>query len=294
MDSAAYHKTIMALDIGDDNDLRRTTAHRLVVHEEFWNLLRTSLAEVGVPWDPRENAGDGTMIQLPAELVKADLIAVLPGRMLAELRRYNAVHAGEAHVQLRVAFHTGEVHHGSHVTDSDVTSHAFGLVEAPAAKSALKRSGAALALIVSDPFYRDVVRAGPAADVDVYHRIPVSVRETKAEAWLRLLGAAAIGLSVRELPQPMAADAFQELVEALLAVACVRRAESRRLLLDLFPRREIADVVAHHAEDRLHVIALARTCRRFTGGLADLLDAIRLLEPGSPQVEALAAIIDDL
>ncbi|WP_240521626.1 effector-associated domain 2-containing protein [Amycolatopsis vastitatis] len=53
-------------------------------------------------------------------------------------------------------------------------------------------------------------------------------------------------------------------------------------------------MVAYHAEDRLHVIALARTCRRFTRGLADLLDAIRVLEPESPQVDALAAIIDEL
>jgi hypothetical protein len=296
MDSAAYHKTIMALDIAGYNDPRRTTAHRLVVHDGFWNLLRTSFAEVGVPWDVlfQENTGDGAMIQLPAQVAKADLVAALPDRMLAELRRYNAVHAEEAHVQLRVAFHAGEVYQASHGTVSDATSHAFRLVEAPEAKSALKKSGAALALIVSDSFYQDVVRADPAADAASYHRIRVSVKETKTEAWLRLLGAAVNGFPVRELRQPAVVDGFSALVDALLAVPCVRKAESRHLLLDLFPRREIADVVPHHAEDRLHVIALARTCQRFTRGLADLLDAIRMLEPQSPQVDALAAIIEQL
>src|SRR3954471_20682273 len=182
----------MALDIAGYNDPRRTTAHRLVVHDGFWNLLRTSFAEVGVPWDVlfRENAGDGAIIHLPAQVAKADLVAALPDRMLAELRRYNAVHAEEAHVQMRVAFHADKVCQGSHGTISDATSHAFRLVEAPEAKSALQTSGAALALIVSDSFYEDVVRADPAADAPSYHRIRVSVEETKAEAWLRLLGAA--------------------------------------------------------------------------------------------------------
>jgi hypothetical protein len=80
-------------------------------------------------------------------------------------------------------------------------------------------------------------------------------------------------------------------MDALLAVPCVRKAESRRLLLEIFPRREIADVVPYYAEDRLHVIALARTCQRFTGGLVDLLDAIKMIEPESPQVAALEKII---
>ncbi len=273
MDSTAYHKTVLALDIAGYNDPRRTTAHRLVMHDGFWKLLRTSFAEVGVPWDVllQENTGDGAMIQLPAQVAKADLVAKLPDRMLAELRRYNEVHAEAANVQLRVAFHAGEVYQGSQGTVSNATSYAFSLVEAPEAKNALKWSGAALALIVSDSFYRDVVCADPAADARSYVN----------------------GFPVRELPPPVAADAFSALVEALLAVPCVRMAESRRLLLELFTRREIADVVPHHPEDRLHVIALARTCGRFTSGLADLLDAIRLLDPESPQVNALAAIIDD-
>ncbi|WP_326944217.1 hypothetical protein OG439_30565 [Amycolatopsis sp. NBC_01307] len=297
MDSAAYHKTVMALDIAGYNDPRRTAAHRLVVHEGFWRLLRTSFAAVGVPWVDlfQENAGDGAMIQLPAQVAKADLVAELPDRMLAELRRYNAVHAEEANVQLRVAFHAGEIHQGSHGTVGDATSHAFRLVEAPEAKNALKLSGATLALIVSDSFYHDVVRADPAANAGSYRRMRVSVKETKTEAWLRLLGAAVNGFPGRELPPPSAVeDVFSALVDALLAVPCVRGAESRRLLLDHFSRREIADLVPHHAEDRLHVIALARTCRRFTRGLADLLEAIRMLDPGSPQVDALAAIIDRL
>lgn len=289
---AAHHKTIMAVDIAGYNDPRRTTAHRIVVHEGFWRVLRTSFAEVGVPWDVlfMENTGDGAMIQLPAQVAKADLVAQLPDRLLAELRRYNAVHADGASVQLRVALHAGEVYEGSHGTISDATSYTFRLLDAAEAKNALKQSGAALALIVSDPFYQDVVRADPAADADSYRQIPVSVKETRTEAWLRLLGAVTNGFSLR-VSRPSTPGDFPALVDALLAVPCVRRADSRRLLLDLFPRREIADIVPYHAEDRLHVIALAKTCLRFDSGLADLLDAVRTIDPESPQVDALTAII---
>jgi len=291
MDSTADHETIMALDIACDS--ASTTARRLVVRDAFRDLLRTSFAEAGVLGDVlfRDDTGDGAMIRLPAQASNADLVAALPERMLVELRRYNARHAEEAKVRLCVAFHASEVHRDRR----DASGHAVLLAEAPCAKNALRHSGAALALIVSDSFYHDVVLADLVAEARSYRRISVSVEETKTKAWLRLLGGAVIdGLPVREMRRPPGADAFSALVDALLAVPCVRQAESRRLLLDLFPRREIADVVAHHAEDRLHVIALARTCRRFTRGLADLLDVIRVLEPASPQVDALAAIIDEL
>lgn len=291
--AAAHHKTIMAVDIAGYNDPKRTTAHRLVVHEGFWKLMRTAFAEVGIPWDTLfiENTGDGAMIQLPPEVAKADLVAQLPDRMLAELRRHNEVHADGAKVQLRVALHAGEVYEGSHGTISDANSFAFRLLEEPAAKKALKESGAAMVLIVSDTFYQDVVRADPAADARSYHRIPVSVKETKTEAWLRLLGAVTNGFRVRAT-RPSTPAELTILVEALLAVPCVRRTDGRRLLLEIFSRREIADLVPYHAEDRLHVIALVRTCQRFDGGLADLLDAIRMIEPESPQVTALGALVD--
>ncbi|WP_410587780.1 effector-associated domain 2-containing protein [Amycolatopsis sp. lyj-23] len=284
----------MAVDIAGYNDPKRTTAHRLVVHDGFWKLMRTAFAEAGIPWDTlfMENTGDGVMIHLPPEVAKADLVAQLPDRMLAELRRYNEVHAAAANVRLRVALHAGEVYQGSHGTISDANSYAFRLLDAAEVKDALKKSKAALALVVSNTFYQDVVRADPAADAPSYRRIPIENKETKTEAWLRLLGFVTNGFPVFAPASPAAPD-FPALVEALLAVSCVRKSQSRQLVLELFPRREIADLVPHHAEDRLQVIALARTCLRFEGGLAALLAAVRTVEPESPQVVALGAIIDE-
>ncbi|MFT7869959.1 MULTISPECIES: effector-associated domain 2-containing protein [Amycolatopsis] len=282
----------MAVDIAGYNDPKRTVAHRLVVHDGFWKLMRAAFADTGIPWDTlfRENTGDGVMIHLPSEVAKADLVAELPDRMLAELRRYNEVHAEAANVRLRVALHAGEVYQGSDGTISDANSFAFRLLDAAEVKKALKDSNALVALVVSNTFYKDVVRADPAADAASYRRIPIENKETKTEAWLRLLGAVTNGLPV-PAPASTATPDFPALVAALLAVPCVRKTESRQLLLEVFPRREIAELVPYHAEDRLHVIALARTCQRFAGGLADLLTAIRTIEPQSPQVTTLAEII---
>lgn len=298
--AAALHRTIMAVDIAGYNNPSRTMAHLREVHEGLWRVLRTSFAETGIPWDSCfvENTGDGAMILLPPEIAKADLAAQLPNRMRDELRRYNHVHAVEAQVQLRMALHAGEVAQGSHGSISPAVSFTFRILDAPEAKAAQKEAKADLALIASDRFYNDVVVHDPAADPEGYHRIPVKVKvgEAPAFAWLRLLGAVngssiTNGFTPAFAPAAARRDAFPALVEALLAVPCVRQTESRRLLLELFTRREIADVVPYHAEDRLHVIALARTCQRFADGLADLLGAVRTIDPESPQVAELAAII---
>lgn len=290
---AAHHKTIMAVDIAGYNNPSRTMAHLREVHEGFWAVLKAGFADTGIPWDACfvENTGDGAMILLPPDIAKVDLAAQLPERMHAGLRRHNAVHSEGAQIQLRLALHAGEVQEASHGSVGNAVSFTFRVLEAAEAKTAQKATGAELALLASDSFYQEVVRHDPAAVPADYRRIPVETKETSTTAWLRLLGAPVNGLSPGAGPAPVAKD-FPALVEALIAVPCVRRAESRRLLLDLFSRREIADVVPYHAEDRLHVIALARTCLRFTRGLADLLDAIRMIEPDSPQVTALGALVD--
>lgn len=296
--SAALHRTIMAVDVVGYNNPKRTVAHLREVHEGLWGVLRRTFAETGVPWEACliENTGDGAMFLLPPDTAKADLVAQLPERMLGELRRHNAVHAVEAGLQLRLAIHAGEVHRGSHGSISPAVSHTFRLLDAEEAKVAQKQTGAQLAIIVSEEFYREVVKHDPAADSDAYRQILAEVKETTAQPWLRLLGGTPGNVLTvpppaphRILPRPR--SPFPELIEALLAVPCVRDAQSRRLLLEVFRRREIAEIVPYHAEDRLHVIALARTCQRFDGGLSDLLDAVRTIEPESPQVEALSIII---
>ncbi|MEV7092234.1 hypothetical protein AB0M80_05275 [Amycolatopsis sp. NPDC051045] len=296
----------MAVDIAGYNDPKRTTTHQLAVHEGFWDLLRASFAAVGIPWDDcfKENTGDGAMIQLPVSVAKAGLVARFPDSLLAELRRYNSVHVDEANVQLRVALHAGEVFQASHGTVSQATSFAFRILDAPEAKRALKESGAMLALIVSDGFYHDVVVHDPAAVPYSYQRIPVRVKETAADAWLRLLGAVAPnglaplpGAAVSTPPvngvrreaggTELSLDRIWELTELLLTIPSVAEEGTRRVLLSWL-RPEIRAMVPHHSQTRLHVVELVRTCARYPGGLTELVIAIQMLEPGSEPVRRLS------
>jgi hypothetical protein len=78
------------------------------------------------------------------------------------------------------------------------------------------------------------------------------------------------------LPDDSPPDAFSELVEEFLRAPCIRGEANRRLLLSLI-RPEIATTVPNHSSDRLHLIALLRTCRQYEGGLDNLIEAARTL-----------------
>jgi len=73
-------------------------------------------------------------------------------------------------------------------------------------------------------------------------------------------------------PGAAPADAFFDLVEAFFAVPAVRDQHSRSVLLTML-RPELAAAVPHHATDRLHVIALLRTCLHYADGLDQLITA---------------------
>ncbi|MFB9682890.1 effector-associated domain 2-containing protein [Amycolatopsis plumensis] len=287
---AALHRTIMAVDVAGYNDPGRTMLDLNEVHEGLWAVLKGTFAETGIPWDVCyvENTGDGAMILLPPDIAKVDLVAQLPERMQAELRRYNSVRSAGARMHLRLALNAGEVQQASHGSVSKAVSFTFRLLDAHEAKAAQKATGAKLAVILADSFYQEVALQDPAAAPGEYRKISVAVKETTSIAWLRLLAVPASSRTWAGSP-----FVFSALVDALMAVPCVRNAENRRLLLEMFPRREIADQVPYQAQDRLHVIALARTCQRFPGGLNDLLDVIRILDPDSPQVKSLASLIAD-
>ncbi len=182
------HRTIVVVDVAGFTDPARTMVHQLAVHEGLYYVLRGAFSEAGVDLDTCtvEDRGDGAVILVPPGVAKSKLADQLPSRLIAGLRRHNAVHSPEAAVQLRVVFHAGEVYQDGHGAVSQAVNFAFRILEAPEAKLALKLSTGVLALIASDTFYRDVIVHDPAADPDSYRQIPVSVKETSTLAWLRL------------------------------------------------------------------------------------------------------------
>ncbi|WP_326915966.1 hypothetical protein [Actinophytocola sp.] len=187
---SAVHRTIMVIDVADFTNPARTVTHQLAVHRGMYDVLHNAFAESGIEWTKChvEDRGDGAMILIPAEVPKNLIADRLPDRLAAGLRRYNAIHSVEAAVQLRVGLHSGDVYQNANGVVSQAVNFAFRILDASAAKSALRVSPGVVAIIASDPFYRDVILQDPAANPDSYQRIPVSVKGTSTQAWLRMPG----------------------------------------------------------------------------------------------------------
>jgi NTP-dependent ternary conflict system VMAP-like protein len=144
-------------------------------------------------------------------------------RLLAGLRRHNAVHSDAAAMQLRVALHAGPVRQSSNGKVSPALNFAARILEAPDAKASLAQTNSALALIASENFFEDVIRHDQAAEPEVFRQISVEVKETSTVAWLRLSRSArASGVHV---PEPRAAGQG-----------------SPHSVLDLLPANELAQL----------------------------------------------------
>ncbi|WP_246257001.1 effector-associated domain 2-containing protein [Amycolatopsis anabasis] len=288
-----HHRTIVVVDVARFTDPTRTELHQRTVHEGLYDVLSKAFDESGVHWKECriEDRGDGAIILVRPEFPKGWLVDQMPARLLAGLRRYNARHAAEARVQLRVALNSGEVHLNDHGIVSQALNLACRVVDAPPAKNALERTGALLALITTDAFYQDVVRQDPAAEPAAYRRIAVSVKQTNATAWLRLPDCA-LPEDPAALAAPRRAPDLFELVDALLAVPVVSDDRSRQQLISLL-RPEIAGAVPYDSHGRMHVLSLVRTCERYAGGLAELVTAIRALDGDSLSVRRVEELVRD-
>ncbi|MEU8080302.1 hypothetical protein AB0B31_33205 [Catellatospora citrea] len=75
-----------------------------------------------------------------------------------------------------------------------------------------------------------------------------------------------------------ALPALQVIVEALLDIEEVRDHAARKMMISMLPR-DIQTAVPDHSVARLHVIALVRTCGRFSQGQSALLQALRTTLP---------------
>lgn len=182
------HQTIVVVDVAGFTRPDRTPIHQIAVREGLRTVLKRAFAEAGIDLDTctQKDSGDGKMILVPPEVDNRQLVDQLPSRLVAWLRKHNAVHAAAAAIQLRVALHAGGVYQDGDDAVGPAVNLTFRILEAPAAKSALKSSTGVLALIVSEYFYRDVIVHDPAVDSGSYRQVPVPLSDDATVAWLCL------------------------------------------------------------------------------------------------------------
>jgi class 3 adenylate cyclase len=182
------HRTIVVVDVAGFTDPTRTLADQSDVHTSLYRIIRQAFVESGIDLGlcDIEDRGDGMMILLKPEVPKALLADRLPERLVAGLKRHNATRVASACFRLRVGFHSGEVLWNEHGAVSPALNFTFRIVEAQAAKLALRQSSEVLAIVASEHFYQEVIAADPAANPSRYRKISVSVKETQTAAWLLL------------------------------------------------------------------------------------------------------------
>ncbi|HEY0495916.1 MAG TPA: hypothetical protein VGD48_09235 [Kutzneria sp.] len=201
----AQHRTVVIVDVAGFTAANRRGVHQVEIHKRLVELLTAAFDDAGIPWQDCdvEDRGDGKLILAPRDVFNIRLVDQLWSRLLAELRRYNALHSAAAVMQLRVAVHAGEVWRGPAGEVSPAINLAARIIEAAEAKDVLRATGAVLAMIASDAFYQDVIEPDPAAAPDLFRRIPVEVKQTSTHAWLRV--------SESSAPEPTAVQAQLEL-----------------------------------------------------------------------------------
>ncbi|MDA3642786.1 hypothetical protein LZ318_38310 [Saccharopolyspora indica] len=190
--SEALYRSVVLVDVARFTDARRTFHDQVAVHRSLTQLLEQAFDESGIEWRTCdvEDRGDGKIILVPPHVPQVRLADHLGNRLLAGLRRHNAVHSDAAAMQLRVALHAGHVKVSSNGKVSPAINFAARILDAPDAKTWLAQTRSALALIASEDFFRDVIQH-EAAEPEMFQQISVAVKETSTVAWLRLLGAEA-------------------------------------------------------------------------------------------------------
>lgn len=160
----------------------------------FTRILNEATAELGlsrVNWQIQQG-GDGELAILPAGANERRIVTRLTPIIDRLLREYNTGLAPEAKVRLRVAIHQGLVHlDGANGFPSEAVVHVCRLADAPALKETLRRfRGAAVALIVSDAIFQDVIRHYRDLRPEQFARVSATIPDKgfDAPAWIYVPG----------------------------------------------------------------------------------------------------------
>lgn len=282
------HHAIAVVDVEGFSDPERSELHQDAVRRGLYEALGVAFREAGADIDvcTVEDRGDGAVILIPPTVPTGLLVDQLPHRLVSALLRHNGVVARLASIRLRLALHMGQVRFDPKGLGGAAVIHTFRLVDADELKVALRESTGVLAMIVSDDLYRDVVSPDPGAGPQLYRRVDVQVKQTRAPAWLRTFDQAPV--AVRTPAQAPAPDRMLfSVLDELLAIPTLRTESGRQALLEML-RPEIANSVPYNARGRIHVVNLIRTCMDYERGLNELLDILRELEGDSLPVRRLA------
>src|SRR2546430_4908947 len=155
-----HHRVLVTVDI--EGSTTRTNPAKAQLRRAMYELVEAALEACGIAEqhrDPMIDRGDGVLIVIhPVDQApKTLLLNTLVPTLSALLGRYNTGRPEES-FRLRAAVHAGEALYDRQGRFGEALDITFRLLDAPAVKGTLSRSGAPLVLVVSDDIYRTVIR----------------------------------------------------------------------------------------------------------------------------------------
>jgi hypothetical protein len=283
----------------------RTRPNYVALRSGMFESVQLAFDQAGIPWDTcfQQDVGDCILLLVPADVPKGAFAGELPRALAAALCAHNEVHPPKERVKLRLALHAGEVTYDKYggVAGKSIIL-ASRLLDAPPLKEVLRDSPGSLAMIASDWFYTEVIQHDDDYEPDAYRRVSVAVKEFSDVGWIRTPGHELPALPPPLPPSPPpssspsvrpddtlvetvvvpvrlrpASPEFYEVVDALEDIPCMRREDTRLLVVD---ELRFAGTVRHFPSRRAHVISILRTCLDFDDGVLELVSVISNHEAG--------------
>lgn len=189
--STPSYRALLAIDI--QGSAGRGDPALVDNRQTLRGALRDVLHEAGIEWADchTDGTGDGLQLIVGRDVWKARLIQPVVPELAARLQAHNRSADPRRMIRVRLALHAGDVR----MEDGEVVGGALEdlsrLLDAPPVKKTLLSAppSATVALIVSEHFYREVVRHDyPGIDPATFHHFEFKLKETTSSGWLHLPG----------------------------------------------------------------------------------------------------------
>ncbi|WP_344821906.1 hypothetical protein [Actinocorallia longicatena] len=191
------HRSIIGIDVEKSTGPLRTNPVKQEIRQELYRMTEQALAVTGIGdgdrW-PFEDRGDGLLGLIHPNVPKALLLTRFIPELVRQLNLYDLGLSPEERarrsIRLRVVVHAGEVHQDEKGCFGESLDVACRMLDSPRLKRSLSRSASALALVVSEQIYWDVVHHGyeglqPGGFIQDFH---VLVTGRRHRAWTHLPG----------------------------------------------------------------------------------------------------------
>jgi class 3 adenylate cyclase len=179
--------TVLFTDVVAFGAPPRTDEDRRIIREAILGMTRTALDGL---WGEcvAEDRGDGHLIVVPPRIPTTQVVERLLNGLPQQLRRHNHIYGESVRIRLRVAVNVGPVVSDAMGMSGEAIIRTARLLDAPALKKGIEKSGANLGLIVSSFVYETTIKHGAGSiDPDGYGQVQVNVKETRLTAWMKLV-----------------------------------------------------------------------------------------------------------